>query len=186
MRSRSEITHLLKKVRNDSEKALEELFPLVYDELKKIAHSKLDKERADITLTETALVHEVYMKMIDQTKIEARDKNHFMAISARCMRQILIDHARKKKAEKRGGQKKDVTYIDGLFKLHHEAEELINLDEKLKELAEIDQRMADVVTFRFFGRMSNYQIAKALNISERTVRRDWAKARGWLYKKIKK
>ena len=114
MRTKSEITDLLKKIRSDSGQAMEQLFPLIYDELKKIAHSKLQKERNDITFTETALVHEVYMKMIDQTKIKVTDKNHFMAIAARCMRQILIDHARKKNAEKRGGDQQDVTYIDEL------------------------------------------------------------------------
>src|SRR6056297_1024841 len=130
MRNKSEITHLLKKVRSDTGQAMEELFPLIYDELKKIAHSKLQKERNDITFTETALVHEVYMKMIDQTKIKVTDKNHFMAIAARCMRQILIDHARKKNAEKRGGDQQDVTYIDELLKVKHEADELLGLDEK--------------------------------------------------------
>jgi len=185
MRSKSEITYLLKKVRSDTGQAMEELFPLIYDELKKIAHSKLEKERSDITLTETALVHEVYMKMIDQTKIEVQDKNHFMAIAARCMRQILIDHARKKNAEKRGGEKQDITYIDELLKVRHEAEELLGLDEKLKELARYDERMADVVTLRFFGQMTVSATADALKISERTVKRDWAKARGWLYKELK-
>ncbi|MDZ7657897.1 ECF-type sigma factor [Fodinibius sp.] len=185
MRTKSEITHLLKEVRHDSGQAMEKLFPLIYDELKKIAHSKLQKERNDITFTETALVHEVYMKMIDQTKIEVQDKNHFMAISARCMRQILIDHARKKKAEKRGGDKKDVTYIDKLLKQRHKTEELINLDNELNKLAKLDQRMADIVVLRFFGQMTVSATAKALDISERTVKRDWAKARGWLYKELK-
>ena len=186
MRSKSEITHLLKRVRSNSGQAMEELFPLIYDELKKIAHSKLAKERDDITFTETALVHEVYMKMIDQTKIEAHDKNHFMAISARCMRQILVDHARKKKAEKRGGDQQDVTYVDELLKAKHEADELLDLDEKLKELASYDERMAKVVTLRFFGQMTVTATADVLKISERTVKRDWAKARGWLYKELKK
>ena len=184
MRSKSEITHLLKRVRSDGGQAMEELFPLIYDELKKIANAKLEKERDDITFTETALVHEVYMKMVDQTKIEAKDKNHFMAISARCMRQILVDHARKKKAEKRGGDKKDVTYIDELLKVRHEAQELIDLDQKLEKLSNLDQRLADVVVLHFFGQMTVSATANALDISERTVKRDWAKARGWLYKEL--
>lgn len=186
MRTKAEITSLLKQIRNNGEQAMEKLFPLIYDELKKIAHSKLEKEYDNITLSETALVHEVYMKMVDQTKIEVRDKNHFMAISARCMRQILIDHARKKKAEKRGGDQRDVTYIDELIKVRHEADELLGLDEKLKELARFDERMAEVVTLRFFGQMTVSATADALNVSEKTVKRDWAKARGWLYKEIKK
>ena len=181
-----EITQLLLDLRTTGDKAYDELFPLVYDELKRLAYSKLQYESNDITLSETELVHEVYLKMIDQTKIKARDKNHFMAIAARCMRQILIDHARKKAADKRGGKQKDVTYIDKLLKVHHEAEELINLDNKLKELAELDDRMAEVVVLRFFGQMTVASTADVLNISKRTVKRDWAKARGWLYKEIKK
>ncbi len=185
MKTKSEVTRLLLEIKEGSKEAYEQLFPFVYDELKRVAYSKLQKERDDITLTETGLVHEVYLKMIDQTKIKAEDKNHFMAISARCMRQILVDHARKKKAEKRGGDQQDVTYVDELLKARHEADELIDLDAKLDELAELDQRLADVVVLRFFGQMTVSATADALEISERTVKRDWAKARGWLYKEIK-
>ncbi|MEL7833905.1 ECF-type sigma factor [Fodinibius sp. Rm-B-1B1-1] len=179
------ITQLLIDLRTAGDDAYNELFPLIYEELKRLAYSKLQRENDEITLSETELVHEVYLKMIDQTKIKARDKNHFMAISARCMRQILIDHARKKKAEKRGGDKKDVTYIDELLKQRHKTEELINLDNELNKLAELDQRMADIVILRFFGQMTVSATAEALGISERTVKRDWAKARGWLYKELK-
>lgn len=176
---------MLNELSNGSQSAYDELFPHVYNELKRLAYSKLNKEYQDVTFSETDLVHEVYLKMIDQTSIEAKNKNHFLAISARCMRQILVDHARKKKAEKRGGNRQDVTYIDGLFKVRHEAEQLIDLDEKLDELAQLDKRMADVVTLRFFGQMTVSATADALGVSERTVKRDWAKARGWLYKEIK-
>lgn len=186
MREKSEITKLLIKVKEGSERAYEELFPLIYNELKRLASSKLRDERDDITVTETELVHEVYLKMVDQTCIEASDKNHFLAIAARCMRQILVDHARKKKAEKRGGDQKDVTYVDELLKARQESEEIIDLDEKLNKLAQLDERMADVVTLRYFGQMTVHQTAKALDVSERTVKRDWAKARGWLYKELKK
>lgn len=185
MRNKSEITALLIKIEDGSEGAYDELFPLVYSELKKLAYSKLKSERDDITLTETALVHEVYLKMVDQTSLNANSKNHFMAICARCMRQILVDHARKKTAEKRGGDKHDVTYIDELLKARHEAEELIDLDQELNKLAELDERMAQVVTLRFFGQMTVHATADALGVSERTVKRDWAKARGWLYKELK-
>ena len=185
MKSKAEITELLVSIKKGSKGAYEELFPLVYKELKSIAFSKLQSEHKDITITETELVHEVYLKMIDQTSINAEDKNHFLAIAARCMRQILVDHARKKKAEKRGGDKHDVTYIDELLKVHQESREIIDLDDKLNELAKLDERMADVVTLRFFGQMTVTATADALGISERTVKRDWAKARGWLYKELK-
>lgn len=184
-REKLEVTQLLIEIQKGSEDAYEKLFPLVYSELKNLAHSKLQKEHNDITLTETALVHEVYLKMIDQTIIDANNKNHFMAIAARCMRQILVDHARKKNAKKRGGNQQDLTYIDKLFKAQHEAEELVELDDKIKELATFDKRMADVVILRFFGQMTVPATADALDISERTVKRDWAKARGWLYKELK-
>jgi RNA polymerase sigma factor (TIGR02999 family) len=185
MRQKSEITDLLVEVQKGSEEAYEELFPLIYEELKSIAFSELKSEDNDITVTETELVHEVYLKMIDQTRIKAEDKNHFIAIAARCMRQILVDHARKKKAKKRGGDQHDITYVDELLKIRHEAEKLIDLDAKLEELAELDERMAEVVTLRFFGQMTIYEIAKVLGVSERTVKRDWSKARGWLYKELK-
>lgn len=184
MQAKAKTTQLLNQVGNGSEEAYDMLFRMVYEELKRLAYSKLQKEE-NITLTETALVHEVYLKMIDQTKIKANDKNHFIAIGARCMRQILVDHARKKKAQKRGGNQQDVTYVEELIKVKHEAEQLIDLDEKLHELAQLDKRMADVVTLRFFGEMTVEATAKALGISKRTVKRDWAKARGWLYKELK-
>lgn len=184
MSDKSQVTQLLQKIQNGSEEAYDRLFPLVYNELKRLAYSKLQQERDDITLTETALVHEVYMKMADQDALEATGKSHFMAIAARCMRQILIDHARKKQREKRGGDQQDVTYIDELIKVRHQAEELLDLDEKIDELAELNQRLADVVELRFFGKLTIYQTAKALDVSQSTVKRDWAKARGWLYKEL--
>lgn len=185
MRTKAEITSLLVRVQKGSQEAYEELFPLIYDELKRLAFSKLRHERDDITVTETELVHEVYLKMVDLTRIHAEDKNHFLAIAARCMRQILVDHARKKKAQKRGGNQRDVTYIDELLKVRQESTRILNLDEKLTELARLDKRLAEVVTLRFFGQMTVHATAKALNVSERTVKRDWAKARGWLYKELK-
>lgn len=162
------------------------MFPLVYDELKQLAHKKIQKERNDITISETALVHEVYLRLIDSQSVKANDKNHFLAIAARCMRQILVDHARKKKAQKRGGEQQEVTYVDELLKVNQEADNLIDLDEKIDELSELDERMADIVVLRFFGQMTVEDTADALGISSRTVKRDWAKARGWLYKNLKK
>lgn len=176
---------MLIDLRKSGQKSDKEFFSVVYDELKKLAYSRLRNEYDDITLTETGLVHEVYLKMMDQTMIRAKDKSHFLAIAARCMRQILVDHARKKKAEKRGGAQRDVTYIDKLLSVYEESGEVIDLDEKLKELAKLNKRMSDVVTLRFFGQMSVHDSAQALGVSERTVKRDWAKARGWLYKELK-
>lgn len=184
MRDKKDRDRLLIKLQQGQDISDQELFPIIYDELKGLAYSKLQNERRDITLSKTDLVHEVYLKMIDQTKIEAENKNHFLAIAARCMRQILVDHARKKKAEKRGGNQRDVTYIDELLKIYDESGKVIELDQKLRELEELDERMANVVTLRFFGQLSVYATAEILDVSERTVERDWAKARGWLYKEL--
>jgi RNA polymerase sigma factor (TIGR02999 family) len=186
MKTIAEITELLIQVKEGSTDAYEQLFPMIYDELKRIAYSKLQRERNDITITETELVHEVYLKMVDQSCIQAKDKNHFMAIAARCMRQILVDHARKKNAEKRGGDQQEVTYVDELLKVRQQSTRIIDLDEKLQKLAELDERLADVVTLRFFGQMTIEATAQALDVSPRTVKRDWSKARGWLFKEINK
>jgi RNA polymerase sigma factor (TIGR02999 family) len=184
MTSREDTTRLLLDIQSGREGAYEQLFPLVYEELHNIARKKLNRERDDITISETGLIHEVYLKMINQTRVNARDKHHFLAIAARCMRQILIDHARKKQAEKRGGDQQEVTYIDELLKVREESTQLIALDEKIRELQKMDERLAEVVTLRFFGQLPIYSVAEALGISERTVKRDWAKARGWLYKEL--
>lgn len=179
------VTKLLQKVQEGSNEAYDELFPLIYKELKRLAYSKLKQGWDDMTLSETALVHEVYIKIADQDSLTAKNKSHFMAIAARCMRQILIDHARKKKREKRGGNQRDITFIDELMEVHYQAEELIDIDAKLKELARIDERLAKVVELRFFGKLPIYQVAQVLDISKSTVKRDWDKARGWLYKELK-
>lgn len=186
MEEKSEVTKLLIRVQEGDKEAYDQLFPLIYTELKQLAYSKLQSENGGITVSETELVHEIYLKMIDQTNINAQNKNHFMAIAARCMRQTLVDHARKKKAQKRGGDQDDVTYIDELLKTYQESEEVIDLDNKLNKLSKLDERMADVVTLRFFGQMTIRATADALDVSERTIKRDWAKARGWLYKELKK
>jgi RNA polymerase sigma factor (TIGR02999 family) len=179
------VTKLLQKVQEGSNEAYDELFPLIYKELKRLAYSKLNQGWDNMTLSETALVHEVYIKIADQDSLTAKNKSHFMAIAARCMRQILIDHARKKKREKRGGNQRDITFIDELMEVHYQAEELIDIDAKLKELGRIDERLAKVVELRFFGKLPIYQVAQVLDISKSTVKRDWDKARGWLYKELK-
>lgn len=181
----SEVTRLLQKVQNGSEKAYNTLFPLIYEELKKLAFRKLQREQSDITISKTELVHEVYIKMINQEKVEFENSNHFMAIASRCMRQILIDHARKRKAQKRGGEQQDLTYIDELLNIEEQTDKLIDIDKKIKELAELNERLAKIVEMRFFGEMKINAIADVLDLSERTVKRDWAKAKGWLYKELK-
>ncbi|NGP86999.1 sigma-70 family RNA polymerase sigma factor [Fodinibius halophilus] len=185
MKSQAEITQLLVHIKEGSEEAYDTLFPLVYNQLKQLAHARLKKEYSEVTYSKTALVHEAYLKMVQQGSIKVTDRNHFFAISSRCMRQILIDHARKKKADKRGGEQYDLTYIDGIINKDTSAETLLEIDRKLDELAQLSQRMADIVELRFFGDMTIEATADVLDISVSTVKRDWAKARGWLYKELK-
>jgi len=163
----------------------DELFPIVYDNLKTIASRQLNREYNNITLSKTSLVHEVYLKLIDQNDLNCQNRAHFYAIVSKCMRQILIDHARKKSAKKRGGGKKDITYLDGLMKLEQSADRLINLDSALNRLKKLNPRLVRVVECRYFGEMTVSDTAAALGISERTVKRDWKKAKGWLYKELK-
>lgn len=186
MRSTTEVTHLLGKLRAGEEGIYDKLYPLIYDKLKNIANMHIRRQYSGHTLSRTELVHETYLKIIDQDNIKVNDRNHFLAIASKCMRQILIDYARKKNAEKRGGKNKDLTYIDGILSTFDDkAQELIDIDNALKKLSELNERLSAVVEMRFFGEMSIEQTAEALEVSESTVKRDWLKARGWLYKELK-
>lgn len=186
MAESSDVTRLLISLKKGKDGVYDKLYPLIYDELRSLAYSHMNRQSSDHTLSRTELVHETYLKMIDQTQIDFSDRSHFLAIASRCMRQILIDYARKKQAEKRGGKQKDLTYIDGIFNgQNNKAQELIDIDDALKRLAELNERLSKVVEMRFFGEMTIEETADALDISESTVKRDWMKARGWLYKELK-
>lgn len=186
MDNASEVTQLLARLRKGEDGVFDELYPLIYRQLHKMAYAHMSRQHPDHTLSKTELVHEAYLKMIDQTQISFNDKSHFLAIASSCMRQILIDHARKKQAEKRGGNNKDLTYIDGILNAHKQkAEEFINIDAALHDLEKLNERLVKVIEMRFFGEMTVAQTAEALNISESTVKRDWMKARGWLYHRLK-
>lgn len=185
MGQQSEVTQLLIQL-NSGKKVYDELYPLIYEELRKMAYMRMSRESADHTLSKTELVHETYLKMIDQTKTDFSDRSHFLAIASRCMRQILIDYARKKNAQKRGGNQKEVTFIDGIAKAQEmKSRELLDMDKALNRLSRLNQRLSDVVEMRFFGEMTISETAEALGISKSTVKRDWMKARGWLYKELK-
>lgn len=182
---KSEVTQLLIQVSEGEQQAYDRLFPLVYEELKRIARIQLNREYGNPTLSKTELVHEVYLKLIDQTRIEWEDRTHFYAIAARSMRQILVDHARKKKAQKRGGNKTHITLEEDEINIREHAEQIVALDELLDQLLELDERMAKIVELRFFGGMSIEETAGLLDISTSTVDRDWQKARGWLYQRLR-
>lgn len=184
MSSVSEVTLILQEAKDGSERAYKRLFPIVYDSLKEIAGMRINREK-NHTYSKTDLVHEAYFQLIDIDNVDWKDRAHFYAIASRCMRRILINYARKKKAEKRGGDQSPVTYIDELMKVEQQAENLLNLDEALNELEQLNERLAKVVELRYFGEMTIEETAEALDISVSTVKRDWEKARGWLYKELK-
>jgi RNA polymerase sigma factor (TIGR02999 family) len=164
--------------------ALASMFPLVYEELRRLAHRQLGNEPEGHTLSTTALVHEAYIRLIDQTRIQWNGRAHFMAIAATAMRRILIDRARSHRSEKRGGTLRRVPLDNLQLATEERADLLIALDEALSRLKELDARQANVVECRFFGGMTEEETAEALGIGLRTAKRDWAKARSWLYQEI--
>lgn len=174
-------TLLLADIRAGDPVAFDHLMSLVYDELKRVADRQLRRERSGHTLSATALVHEAYVKMSDGGSFDARDRAHFLAIAARAMRQVLVDHARKKGAAKRGGDWHRTTLSGGKAALEVRPAELLALDQAMESL---EARQRKVVEMRFFGGMEEKEIAEVLDISERTVRRDWVKARAWLYRTL--
>lgn len=174
-------TLLIRRVKEGDEEAFDRLMGVVYDELKAVAARQLRRERPDHTLHATALVHEAYIKLVDNTRLPVQDRAHFLAIAARAMRQILIDHARRRNAGKRGGGWERTTLSSGHATLEFDPAELLALDQALEEL---DERQRQVVEYRFFGGMEETEIAEVLGVSERTVRRDWVKARAWLYRTL--
>lgn len=178
--TRGEVTRLIAAVRRGEPDAVDRLYPVVYDELRGVAARQLRRERPGHTLHPTALVHEAYLKMAG-SPAEASDRAHFLALAARAMRQILVDHARRRGARKRGGDWHPTTLTDGSGSIELDPTELIALDRALETL---DERQRQVVECRFFGGMEETEIAEALNVSERTVRRDWVKARAWLYREL--
>jgi RNA polymerase sigma factor (TIGR02999 family) len=183
-----EISELLVAWRMGDADALNRLFPLVYEELKRIARRQRAGKRGGGTLTTTALVHETYLRLVDQTRAEWADRAHFLAIAARAMRQLLIDHARRHQAAKRGGAWRrvtlDVDQSPASSVADARAETLLTLDAALTRLAGIDERASRVVECRFFGGMTEAETAAALGVTDRTVQRDWVKAKGWLHQAL--
>ena len=175
-----DITGLLAAWRAGDRTAVDRLFPVVYDELRRIAHRQLGRDRPDHTLGTTALVHEAYLKLVDQTRAQLTDRAHFFAVAARAMRRILVDYARRHRAEKRGGARAPVSLDDTALPATQRADTLVALDEALMRLAEVDERLSRVVECRFFGGLTEEETAEALAVTARTVRRDWVKAKGWL------
>jgi RNA polymerase sigma factor (TIGR02999 family) len=178
------ITDLLIQASGGDAAAIDRLLPVVYDQLHRIAHRALQGERSGHTLATTGLVHEAYLKLVDQTRVGWRDRAHFFAVAALAMRRILVDYARRHRRAKRGGGASVVTLDEGVVSLDERAENLVALDEALTRLSELNPRLSRVVECRFFGGLTEEEIAEALGVTTRTVKRDWAKARGWLYQEL--
>ena len=176
-----EVTLLLSALTNGEDRAASKLIPLVYDELRRLAGSYMRRERVDHTLQATALVHEAYLKLIEQRSVNWQSRAHFFGIAAQLMRRILIDHARGHVREKRGGEQQKVSLDEAFVFAEHRADELLAVDDSLNLLAKIDPRQARVVELRFFGGLNVEEAAEVLGVSPKTVKRDWSVAKAWLY-----
>lgn len=175
-----QVTDLLLQMRAGDTQAMDRLFPLVYQELRRLAHHHLRRERPGHTMGTTGLVHETYVRLVDQTRVEWRDRGHFLVVAAWAMRRILVDYARRNRAARRGGGSVRFT-LDNDAPAEERGEMLLALDEALERLATLDRRLSQVVEYRYFGGLTEQETADVLGVTRRTVQRDWAKARGWLY-----
>lgn len=179
-----EITQLLAEWSDGNQTALDKLYPLVYDELHRMARRYMNRERKGHTLQTTALINEAYVRLVDQKHVHWANRAHFFAISAQIMRRILIDHARRHAYAKRGGGAEKVSLDETAIIAGDPASDLLLLDEALNRLAEMDRRRSQVVELRYFGGLNNEEISGVLKISENTVIRDWNMARAWLYQEL--
>ena len=179
-----QITQLLLAWGKGDQAALEELMPLVYDELRKVAARFLRRQRPGHTLQTTALVNEAYLRLIDSSRVQWQNRAHFFAVSATLMRRILVDFAREQRNLKRGGAAERVSLDEALMVAPERGADLLALDEALNRLAALNPRQAQVVELRYFGGLSEEETAEALKVSLRTVQRDWNLARLWLYREL--
>ena len=168
------------------EDAFAQLLPMVYQDLRRIAHRQLRRGRPGQTLNTTGLVHEAYLKMVDQSRVSWQDRGHFFAISARAMRQIIVDYARQRLAAKRGGGQPHDPLDENQIAIEEQADWLLAIDEALSRLAKMDARLTKVVECRFFAGLTEEETAEALEVSVRTVQRDWMRARGWLREEMRR
>lgn len=183
--SANNVTKLLRQAQEGDRLALDELLPLVYKELKRIAARQLAGERSNHTLQATALVHEAYLRLIDQHSVDWRNRAHFFSIAAEMMRRILVNHAVSRRAEKRGAGE-TLLSLDEVLSLPNKKDvNLVLLDEALKRLAEFDPTQARLVELRFFAGLTNEEVAEILGVSESTIKREWRSAKAWLAAQLK-
>lgn len=186
MPDRGEVTRLLEEIGQGKQPAVDQLYPLVYDELRRLAQRQLQNERPDHTLQATALVHEAYLRLVGQTRVRWKNHAHFFSVAAQAMRRILVDHARRGQRAKRGGDAQRIT-LDRILDQFSgsDAPELTDLDDALSAFAEHDPEKARIVELRFCCGLNNPEIADVLGTSTRTVERHWQYARAWLYRELK-
>jgi len=182
--AQSQITRLLKQWGEGKGQALDELMPLVYGELKRLAGSYLRRERPDHTLQSAALVNEAYVRLIDQDQVQWQNRAHFFGIAAQMMRRILVDHARSHNAAKRGAGMPVLALDEAVAEAQSRSINLLGLDEALQKLEKIDPQQGKIVELRFFSGLSIEETATVLGISPATVKREWAAARAWLYREV--
>lgn len=179
-----DVTVLLTQINNGDASAPEELLPLVYGELRKLAGGYLKNERPDHTLQPTALVHEAYIRLVDWQNTDWKNRAHFFAVAAQVMRNILVDHARKKKAEIHGGNLQKLALDEAISFSQTKEVDLVDLDDALQDLAKLDERQSKIVELRFFAGLTIEETAHALGISTMTVSREWNFAKAWLYRRL--
>jgi RNA polymerase sigma factor (TIGR02999 family) len=182
MPTQPDTTQLLRDVREGSRTAFDDLYAHVYDDLRRAAHQRLGRYRSGQTLNTTALVHEAYLRLVDQREMEWQDRAHFLALASRAMRFILIDHVRSRTAQKRGGAEEAVPLDAVQVAVEEQAADLLALNEALEQLAVHSDRLAQLVEYRFFGGLTYEEIAEVTGLSVPTVKRDWARARAWLFR----
>jgi RNA polymerase sigma-70 factor, ECF subfamily len=182
--SSKSVTQLLIDWRDGDETALDKLFPLVYKELRRLAHHYMRRERAGHTLQTSALVNEAYIRLIDHKGMRWQNRAHFYGVAAQAMRRILVDHARSRNYDKRGGNAQMVELDEAAIVAQKQAADLVALDDALRGLAALDPRKSQIVEMRYFGGMSVAETAEALGVSTVTVMRDWSSAKAWLLRAI--
>jgi RNA polymerase sigma-70 factor (ECF subfamily) len=183
-RSSTDVTLLLKRYSNGDQNALAELIPQIYDELRRLASSYLRAERLDHTLQTTALVHEAYLRLVDQKQVEWNNRNHFFGVAAQMMRRILVDHARKHVSLKRGGSFARISLEQAAVFSRERPRELIVVDELLKRLASLDPQGCRIVELRFFAGLSLEETAEVTGLSTAKVRREWSATKAWLRREM--
>jgi RNA polymerase sigma factor (TIGR02999 family) len=185
MSESQEVTMLLSALTKGDPNAASKLMPLIYDELRRLAGSYMRREREDHTLQATALVHEAYLKLVEQRSVNWQNRAHFFGVAAQLMRRILVDHARGHLRQKRGGENQKVSLDEALVFAETQADELVAVDDSLNQLAKIDPRQARVVELRFFAGLNVDEAADVLGVSAKTIKREWSVAKAWLYADLK-